>query len=92
MNDLLREWGAPGIIIVALATYYAIKDRANQKAIEKLSEVNKEALLKIDELHREERREQSRAIEKQFDNANRLTNETNNFMAKMNILIETIKR
>lgn len=92
MNDLLKEWGAPGVIIAVLATYYAIKDRANQKTIEKLSEQHKEAMLKIDGLHREERKEQSRVTEKQFENVNRLINESNGIIMKMNLLIESIKR
>lgn len=64
----LTEWGAPGIIIITLATYYAIKDRAHQK--------EREALEKS---HREEREKMMHTLNNITENSNKtLTNIADN--------------
>lgn len=80
MNDLIKEWGAPGIIIIILASYYAIKDKSHGKQIEKMNDD-----------HKEERQDWQRANERQQEESNKNIRENTNILAGLKTLLESRK-
>lgn len=80
MNEL-ANYGVLGVVLIVFAIWYAKKDRQHKEERES-----------TEKMHREERGDWKKTIEKQFEESNKVTKENTNIVSELSTLIKTIKK